>query len=228
MESQLLISDPRSHFRTLLATPTGWQIDRQAKKLLGILNTELWCFACKVYIFPHLMRDYYRVGFYGEPQKALIFCFVFIVFGSTFIWGQTCCRRIVSNPVINSFYYFSYFSWVVHWDGRCVLNSKHLSLFFIGCIVPDSSWRILEVAQVFSLFLFSSWLFYLQYGASKWGTPRKMRKDSKFHSVMRKKLSKNCSLISLKFFQIDIFVGRDFFFSFSSSIDKEAKNYRLH
>lgn len=46
--------------------------------------------------------------------------------------------------------------YVEHWDGRCVLNPKHLSLFFIGGIVPDSFWRILEVAQGFpSPLLFS-------------------------------------------------------------------------
>lgn len=94
MGSRLLIPDPRSSFGTLLATPTAWQLDRQAEKhhaLHGFFNTRIVsgrrrnaAFGTFV-LFPFPSWDYYGVGFYGEPQKAHLFfflslCYLFLFF----------------------------------------------------------------------------------------------------------------------------------------------------
>lgn len=75
-----------------------------------------------------------------KKPTFFVLCLLFSVHNSC--KGRLVVGGFFSDPVISRLFYFCY---VVHLDGRCVLNPKHLSLFFIGGIVPDSRWRILGV-----------------------------------------------------------------------------------
>lgn len=90
--------------------------------------------------------------------------------------GRLVVGGFFSDPMITCIFFFILYYAVVQLDGRCVFNSKHLSLFFFGRIIPDSYWQILEVAQGFSP-LFH--LIDIVLSSVQWGTPRKVCKDLK-------------------------------------------------